>query len=316
MSRVDILLATYNGARFVREQLASISAQTHSDWHLMVRDDGSSDDTLAIVRKWAASVAQPVTIVEDGESGLGASLNFARLLERSDAPYFACCDQDDVWLPQKLETMLAPVQQAEAGSDAARPVLGFCDLFVVDEQLNPIAPSYWRLSNLDPDRDTKRLADIMVRNVVTGCATLGNRALREAALPIPAGARMHDWWLAMPSRTLGPLVPVRESLIQSRQHGSNTIGANKSTSPALVKRFFEGPTLAWGRTIRALENSQNQAGAFVERFGSHLGPSDLAILSGYADLPQHGFAARKRFLWRHQIGRHQPLFRLAFLAAG
>ena len=316
MSRIDILLATYNGARFLPEQLASLAGQTHDNWRLLVRDDGSSDATLDIIREWAKGVVQEVEIIEDGRKGLGASMNFAALMENASAPYFACCDQDDVWLPHKLETLLGAARESEALHGEAHPVLIFGDLFVVDEALAPIAPSYWALSNLDPDRDAKRLADIMVRNVATGCATLGNAALLRAALPVPDGARMHDWWLALAAFSLGSLVPVREPTVKYRQHGSNTIGASKATPLAIAKQFFGAPVAALERTERLLVRSQRQAGAFVDRFGDALSKEDAALLRGYAGLAGQSWAARKRFLLEHAIMRDHPSHRIAMLLLG
>src|SRR5829696_7008565 len=94
----DILLATFNGARFLPEQLASIEAQTHGGWRLIVRDDGSDDGTRSIIEAFAERHGERVRFLRDGRSQLGACGNFAALLEASDAPYFMFCDQDDVWL--------------------------------------------------------------------------------------------------------------------------------------------------------------------------------------------------------------------------
>lgn len=107
MPLVDILLATYNGAKYLPEQLASLESQTHGDWRLIVRDDGSSDGSLDLVRDWAVETGSDLVVLEDGESRLGPAQSFGQLLARSDAPYFAFCDQDDVWLAEKIKARLA-----------------------------------------------------------------------------------------------------------------------------------------------------------------------------------------------------------------
>lgn len=310
MSRIDILLATYNGAKYLPEQLASLAHQTHGDWRLLVRDDGSSDGTLEVVRAWAETVPQPVEIVEDGRKGLGASQNFATLMSHSDAPYFAFCDQDDAWLPEKLEVML----RAVGAEREDIPVLAFSDLLVVDDALTQVAPSFWELSRIDPAAGDTQINRLMARNCVTGCASLGNAALREQGLPVPAAARMHDWWLAMVASAFGKLVPVRQPTIRYRQHGGNVVGAADSRSMALVGQALSRPHFYLEKAKAARDNSQRQARAFAEHFGDRLSAQERSLLAGYGALRDQGLLARKAFMLRHGVGAGSPLFRLALLA--
>ena len=309
---IDILLATYNGARFLPEQLASLAAQSHADWRLLVRDDGSRDDSVRLVREWAETVPQQVRVIEDERTGLGPSQNFATLLGASDAPYFAFCDQDDQWLPHKLETMLGAIVRSEADRGVATPALAFCDLLVVDEKLRPIAPSFWRLSRLPVHSRSLRPFDLLVRNVVTGCASMGNAALRQAALPIPEGARMHDWWLALVASSEGVLLPVAEPLIRYRQHGGNAVGALDARWLSLAKRFVRGPAASLDRARAARDNSQRQAAAFTHRFGDS--GKDGRLIRAYGQLPSRSVAARKAFIARHRMGISSPFFFLGLLA--
>ncbi len=315
MSRIDILLATFNGAVFIRQQLDSLANQTHSDWRLLVRDDGSSDDTLKIVRDWAAESGRDVRIIEDGRKGLGASLNFAALMEASDAPYFAFCDQDDVWLPEKLVSLLARVQQVEKECGPNTPVMAFCDLEVVDSAMNHIKPSFWEFSRLRVAEDNQRLSELMVRNVVTGCASLGNAKLRDISLPIPKDARMHDWWLALVASGTGRCVSVRRSLVRYRQHGGNVIGANESDTLSLLRRFARDPGASWRRALTARDQSQLQAKAFARRFSGEIVGKEVEFLREYGDLSQRNWLARKAFVVRHGIGAGNPLFSLALFLA-
>lgn len=314
MSRIDILLATYNGARYLPEQLASLSAQRHKDWRLLVRDDGSSDNSLDVVREWAGSIAQPVDIIEDGRTGLGASLNFAALLEASDAPYFACCDQDDVWLPGKLSVMLKAVQSEEDSAPGQEPVLAFSDLEVVDGALRPLAASFWEMSKLATDPVDLTIDRLMLRNVATGCAILGNARLRDLALPIPPGARMHDWWLMMVGAGLGTCVPVPETTVRYRQHGGNVVGASASGSLALLSRFAGDPRFALNKTLAARDNSQRQAAAFAERYGARLNTAEMHVVREYGAISRRRWWQRKTFLIRHRLGLGSPIYFLALLA--
>ncbi len=135
MTSIDILLATYNGARFLPEQLASLDVQTHSDWRLILRDDGSDDGSLQMVRDWASRTKRELIVIEDGDIRIGPAESFARLLAHSDAPYFAFCDQDDVWEADKLSRL---VDAAASAGDGI--ILAHCDLAVVDGDLSPVEP--------------------------------------------------------------------------------------------------------------------------------------------------------------------------------
>ncbi|MGB3796778.1 MAG: glycosyltransferase family 2 protein [Alteraurantiacibacter sp.] len=312
MSRIDILLATYNGARFLPEQLASLKEQTHQDWHLLVRDDGSSDATVEIVRDWQKGVQQRVTILEVADKGLGASLNFARLLAPSDAPYFACCDQDDVWLPEKLELMLSAVQSAENENSVHLPCLAYSDLRVVDGALNPISDSYQHFSRRPMLHEGRELRQVMMHNVVTGCASLGNAALRRKALPVPPEASMHDWWLAMVAAGLGELVWVPQATILYRQHGGNTLGANANDPISQLRYLASNAGEALGRCRKLLTDTQLQAGAFVDRYGAQLTGSDRHILLDYAHLPEMGMVSRKQFFLRNKMLKDNIIKNLPF----
>jgi len=312
MSRIDILLATYNGARFLPEQLASLAAQTHTDWRLLVRDDGSRDNSVGIVRDWAKGVPQTVEIVEDGRTGLGASLNFAALLEQSDAPYFAFCDQDDVWLPEKLELMLAALAASEAEAAPDTPIMAYSDLRVVDGQLNPIADSYREFSRRPKLASGRELRQVMMHNVVTGCASLGNAALREKALPIPPHASMHDWWLAMVAAGLGQLVWVPRATILYRQHGGNTLGANPNDPLSQLHYVLNNAGEAIGRSRKLLADTQAQAGAFVERFDPELPGTDRAILRDYAGLSSMSLLKRKEFFLHNKLLEDNVMKNLPF----
>src|SRR6476619_5383592 len=132
---VDVLLATFNGARFLPEQLESLERQTHSDWRLIVRDDGSTDRSVAIVNAFAERHRERVQVLFDNRGRLGSCGNFAALLEASDAPYFMFCDQDDWWLPHKIADLLSTLRAVAARRGAETPLLVHSDLILVDNEL-------------------------------------------------------------------------------------------------------------------------------------------------------------------------------------
>lgn len=314
MPTIDILLATYNGAAWLPEQLASLAAQTFTDWRVILRDDGSSDGSADLVRRWAADGGHSLIVIEDGRSNLGAKGNFAALIEASDAPYFVCCDQDDVWLTHKLELMLAALQAAEAAPGADRPALAYSDLEVVDAALNRIAPSMRAYASLQQPRPGREVIDLMTQNVVTGCASLGNAALRRAALPVPPEAVMHDWWLALVAAATGTLVDVPEATIRYRQHGGNAVGALRWTAGAVMRLAVSDFRQNLGRVRAFAVATPRQAKALVERHGEAMEASQLAIATEFSSLRDQPILRRKRFAWRHLFQGSEPLRRATLLA--
>lgn len=307
---VDILLATYNGARFLGAQLSSILNQTHLDWSIIARDDGSSDESVEILETFASQHPGRLRLVADGEGRLGVRGNFGRLLEEADADYVAFCDQDDLWHPRRLEVGLAHLRELERAHGRATPILVFSDLTVVDERLRVIAPSFWRYAGLSPLNIGWR--HLLTEDPVTGCTALFNRALRDLAVPIPVEAVAHDWWVALVAALLGRVSPIRVATVMYRQHGSNTIGARPNSFRQVLGR---APRL-WRRDefVHHLTASQRQAGAILQRYGPSLPAEIQGTVAGYASLEDMSFIGRRLFLLRHRIFRQGWIRTAAFLA--
>jgi len=235
--QIAILLATYNGGKFIREQLETLFQQLYGCFHLYVRDDGSTDDTLKIVEEFREMYTDRVTILEDPQKHKGAANSFMNLLANVDSEYYMFCDQDDVWLPEKVEKTFAQMKKVEAecakkGSNRT-PILVATDLGVVDEQLNLIKESF--NANLKIDVFRKHPELICVRHIVTGCTMMINRAAKEVSLPMSSRATMHDEWIALCIHFKGGVISILdEATILYRQHTENTLGANQAS-----KGFFK-----------------------------------------------------------------------------
>lgn len=217
-------MATYNGGRFVQQQIESMQAQSFGDWKLFVRDDGSHDDTVRKLEEMACGDAR-INPVQDGRGNLGAIANFSALMEvalASGADYVFFADQDDVWHADKLATMLAAMRELELKYGSV-PLLVHCDLSVVGEDLEPVAESFAGYSRLSPA--TADLGVLLCQNQVTGCASVINRSLLELATPVPKQVLMHDWWLALLAAAAGKIGFVPMPLVKYRQHQGNVLGA-------------------------------------------------------------------------------------------
>ena len=297
---IDILMATYNGAPYLPEQLDSLLAQTYSGWRLLVRDDGSSDGTLAILESYRSQHPDLITIIPNEGQNLGACGNFSRLLGRSDAPYVMFCDQDDVWLPYKIETTLAKMREIERQYGATAPILIHTDLKVVDDQLTVIGESLWRYQNTAPQRMMK-INRVLLQNFATGCTVMVNRVLRNLAVPIPKQAWMHDWWLVLVATAFGLVATVRSPTVLYRQHGRNDTGAQLWNAHAEIQGLFvrEKRQAANARRDAVLASLEGQATAFVDRYEERLAPAERRMLHAFSSLRSRNFIMRRYLMLRY-----------------
>lgn len=238
--RIAILLSTYNGARFLQAQLDSLLAQSHANWVLYWRDDGSTDRSVAILEHFGAELG-PQRCHRLGPEGghLGPSASFMALLNalaRSDPAVdaVAFADQDDVWLPEKLARGAAALAEA----DAAIPTLYCARQVLVDAELNRIA-----LSGL-PARPPGFPASL-TQNVATGCTVMLNRAaMRLVASSTPSTASLHDWWCyLLVTAAGGRFLQDDEPVVLYRQHPGNFVGAPPSMLRRASAALRRGPAL-------------------------------------------------------------------------
>lgn len=220
MVTIDILLPVYNGSQFLEAQLDSLLAQTHTAWRCLMRDDGSKDSSLEILRHYQATHPDRFVLIEDELGNLGTIRCLNTLSTRVQNSVFAFCDQDDVWQPSKLATSLAGLKALDC--PAGTPGLVFCDMTVTDAALAPTAESFWDTLGARPY--ARDLTGLPVINVVAGCTMMGNRALLDAAFPVPEGAPMHDYWVGMVAKYTGRIHAIEQPLILYRQHGRNQCG--------------------------------------------------------------------------------------------
>lgn len=242
-ARVLILLSTYNGAEFLPELLGSLDAQSLQDFHLRVRDDGSTDGTLAILDEYA--LRRPASVERGAHVGVPES--FFRALDDADpaADFFAYCDQDDVWLPEKVARAVACLSRA----DPAVPAPYCSALTPVDAQLEPIGK---------PRTCTKALdfRNALVENQVSGCTMMFNRAARELLTRgMPRVALMHDHWAYLVVSAFGAIHFDPEPSLLYRQHARNTVGMPRglwSRARNFQKRRGMSPLFAQAEEFRAL----------------------------------------------------------------
>ncbi len=295
---IEVVLPTYNGAFYLEAQLASIHAQTLRPIRVLLRDDGSSDGTPALLQVLQQRYGAWLQVLP-ADGNLGCTANVNRLLEATSAAYVALADQDDLWLPQKLEQALALMQQLERQHGAATPLLVHSDLELVDEAGAPLGCTYLQRQRLDPQRTAP--VHLAFTNVVTGCTALVNRALLERALPIPPEALMHDWWLALVASVFGQIALLELPTVLYRQHGGNVLGAQGRSWRWWQRRLRQ--LLADPEAGLAVRGALWQAAALQRRHGVQ-----VTALAELMTVPRRRrWLALLRLPASQRPGKHGPL---------
>lgn len=307
MSRPDILLAVWNGADYLPQQLDSILRQDMQDWQLILSDDASTDASADILAAYAQRHPERIMLRRAEKPFGSAKAHFLHLMRQCDAPYAFFCDQDDVWHADKLRLTMDALQQAEAESGTDMPVLVFTDLRLVDEALQPIASSLTRYQHRPVDDLDYR--SLLLQNVVNGCTIGCNRALMDLAGQCcdESAILMHDGWLAAVAARFGRIVYLDEATVDYRQHSGNSVGGVDVRSAGyVIKRLRALKQLK--ATIAA---KKKQAAVFAATYHDRLNAEDRDFLTGFAR-QRSGL----RFYLRHQKHLHSLYHRVGFVLFG
>ncbi len=288
---VEILLATYNGERYIREQIDSILNQEYSNWIVRICDDASTDHTYEILTEYQERFPGKF-IVERNKKGFGsAKLNFFHLIRQSSCDYVMCCDQDDVWLSNKISLTMQEMKRNEKGEI---PVLVHTDLMVVDEKLQVLSDSFFGHSNL---RKNFTYRDILIQNHVTGCTMMMNRPLIELLRMQKnyEAILMHDWLAAIVATGLGKVAFVDCPTMLYRQHAVNSVGAKKYGPALLISRLKNN-------SIRkSLVDTTRQAEQIAKTYQSELGREDYQLTYQYGRLFRKSKGYRIGFYFRNKV---------------
>lgn len=309
-TQVDVLLAAYNGVKYLPAQADSLDRQLWRDYRVLWQDDGSTDGTDAFLQARSANNARWQPGAEQGKH-LGAAGNFFSLLRQSDAPYAALCDQDDVWAPDHLSALLDAMQKAEASCGSDFPLLVYSDAAAIDADGKLLYPSVclhqgWK-------RDALNLKELIVQTNAIGCTMLINRPLRDLITAhLPTEPVLHDWFIAMTAASFGGAAFVSMPLVDYRQHGNNAIGASTASLPARAMG-----ALRRGTAVRArIELTYRNAACFLRTYGADLPEASADILNDYL-ATEHMPKLRRIFVVQREGYRMQnPLFRLGQLLWG
>jgi glycosyltransferase involved in cell wall biosynthesis len=238
---ISILLSSYNGEKYIKYQLDSILSQTFEDWNLYIRDDGSTDSTLSIINTYQSILPSKIKIVNDGLGNIKSAKSFMMLLRAVDSEYYMFCDQDDVWLPNKIEESFKALKKIEKDC-LNKPLMVFTDLAIVDRHLSTIHDSMWKYAGINPSL-ANDFYQVSVATKVTGSTMIFNKHLRDLSLPLPQYLVMHDWWLSLIVSRMGVVSFLTMPTVLYRQHDSNVLGAEKHYSSNIISKIVSFRTV-------------------------------------------------------------------------
>ena len=281
---VDILMATYNGGDFVRNQLLSLQQQTYEDWVLWVRDDGSSDGTMDILLDFASRDRRIQIVEDDSGKGLGPVKNFLGLTKFSTADYGVFCDQDDIWFEKKLEFLL-DVAINESSPDM--PFLVYCDGYGYSDKLGVISVPSISIAHVT------ELREILFFNAgYQGCSMLFNKTLCRLAADYRGDfIYMHDDVVSLLAHTFGTVRFLPKKLMLYRQHEKNVTGNIKSGIIYLLKGSH--PVIS--------EKHFREKMSFYQAYNEKMSRDQRDIFEAYLHYPFHSLVGRLFVVVRHRF---------------
>lgn len=313
---MHILMSVRNGERYLPEQLNSIREQTVDAWHLTMRDNGSTDDTLRIMRQYVTRDPTRFALFPSREPDGSAVASFASLLNSAPREYIMFADGDDVWMRDKIERALRAMKSTEAGLGANVPILVHSDLVVVGDDLETISSSFRRYYHLDPVNG-HRLNRMLLQNAVVGCTALLNPTLVDMARPVPGAILGQDWWAALIASAFGRIIYLEDPTVLYRRH------SNTQTKVIDYKGWWRRLPMAAISDILSAERLREnlrkviaQAAQFLDRFEERLSPQHEEMVRAFIGLSEQGVLARRWTVFRnrffmHGLRRNLPL--LAFM---
>lgn len=292
--KVNILLSTYNGERFLAEQIRSIQDQTFSDWTLLIRDDGSTDQTRQIIEEFVREDERIRFINPDDVTNVGVIKSFHALVKHEQADFYFFSDQDDIWLPEKMQMCL---DEADL-YPSQEPLMVYTDLTVVNQDLEVLAESMIRSQSHHANTE---LVQELTENTVTGGVAMFNYALAHMWKDSDQIV-MHDWYLALLATALGKLVYIDSPGELYRQHGNNVLGSRNYMK--LLKKW-----LRLSNHWNLIKKSQMQAKLLLQ---NDLSEQSSEMVKAYVTIVDQPFFTRIHLLKRYGFRKNKMLYSLVF----
>lgn len=231
--KVIVLLSTYNAQKYLEEQLDSLRLQTHKNIEIIIRDDGSKDETVVLIQKYQNQYPNMNLQYYAGENlgAIGSFFDLMKYIKEKEFSFCAFCDQDDYWLPEKIERALEVIDKVSCQDNGTNPNLYCSAVELVDEQLQHIPTNIKK--EIRP-----AFSNALVENVVTGCTVVMDKKMYEVMLNyMPSYCIMHDWWMYLVGTCFGRVIYDENAYIKYRQHGNNVMGMEQEYSKEMKSRM-------------------------------------------------------------------------------
>jgi glycosyltransferase involved in cell wall biosynthesis len=306
---VNIIMCTYNGGKYIEEQLQSIVDNTENDWKIFVFDDQSTDNTLEIIYQFEKIYPDKIT-VNINNIRKGAIVNFLSSiydigLKMKDNDFIMLCDQDDIWNPNKIQKTKNGMNELISVYGNNMPLLVCTDVTVVDDRMNTINDSFRRMNHYS----IKRLdfSHLIMENKVQGCTTMINKSMALMLSRMPDRVVMHDGWMAFVASAFGKIKYIDEPTMKYRQHGSNVQGSLG------YKEDLKSKFANLGGQRQIVMNTTGQITEFIEIYGQKLPQSILAAAKAFATLRQQNFFVRRYHLIKYHMWKSGILRNIGLL---
>lgn len=278
--KVQVLMSTYNGERFLREQMESVLNQTWKNLEILIRDDGSQDQTREILKDYNERYSNIHIFLEDN---CGVVRSFFELLKKSDADFVAFCDQDDIWMERKIEAAVAKLRQEQG------PALYCSNKILTDSAGNP-------MNRQDSRKRRPGFGNAAVECICTGCTAVMNRELADIIKKrLPDHAILHDWWSYLVACYVGTVIFDEHAYIKYRQHEQNVVGARPG--------FWGG---VCSKAAYLKQNHGKLKGQLMDFADLYQGHSEKDALIQRILAAQY-FPGRVKILWNREIYRQSVL---------
>lgn len=296
---VSVLLASYNGEKYIRDQLESILNQTFSDLSIVISDDLSTDGTPAVIREYEERYPGRIRSLRNSERSGSAQNNFFRLLTSVSDEYVMLCDQDDVWILDKVEVTLREMKRLEAEWGAEIPLLVHGDLSVTDKMgciLHESMAKYQKIAIHD-----NRFSHYLVENNITGNTVMVNMAFLQLLAHIPEECVMHDWWLGLLASCFGRISYLDRPLVLYRQHGDNQVGSKSGKEQYAEQIRNQNAVRENYRKMFA------QAQQFLKLYGNKMSQEKRETLEHFIRLSGKKRAEKIFIIWKYKLMKSTPM---------
>jgi glycosyltransferase involved in cell wall biosynthesis len=287
MNNISVAMATYNGAKYLEEQLFSVINQTFLPQEIIIVDDFSTDRTVEIIER--IKEKYPFITLYKNEANLGPIKTFKEAVLKCNCNYIALCDQDDIWEENKLELCFKELVSVDINS---KPSLVFSDLKMIDTEGNLIGKSFWNVQGYNPIRT--KLQSLLIGNVVTGCTVMMNEKMKKEIAKMPNDIIMHDYWLALIAFSIGDFKVINETPIRYRVHENSVTLKSKITFIERVKLFL---AVFFDKNNIYLSENIYQTECFFRVYESELTAEKTLLFNKFISLKKYNSLYRKFYVF-------------------